>query len=312
MKGNEIKLLKLIYYNIGAQFCREGNGKGGVVIYSHNSLNFTVIDFHKFSTNKDIEIVGVKLTINTIIIYIISLYRSPTGNFRHFLQTLDGILLSLNSHISHTIICGDTNVNNLIHNNQKKNLNNMLLSHNLTNIINFPTRITNSSASAIDNIFLNITCFEDYYVYPIKNDLSDHDGQMVKLKIELPTFFGAINLVRKVNDYTITDFLDKLSKESWEGTFNNENIDLILNSFLNTYLRIYYSSFPPTRINTRTNLKTWISQGIRNSCKYKRELYLLTKNNNNNPTLKQHYIVYSNILTKVINEAKKSIIIKEL
>jgi len=135
---------------------------------------------------------------------------------------------------------------------------------------------------------------------------------MVKLKIELPTFFGAINVVRKVNDYTVTDFLDKLSKESWEGTFNNENIDLILNSFLNTYLRIYYSSFPPTRINTRTNLKTWISQGIRNSCKYKRELYLLTKNNNNNPTLKQHYIVYSNILTKVINEAKKSIIIKEL
>ena len=108
---------------------------------------------------------------------------------------------------------------------------------------------------------------------------------MVKLKIELSTFFGAINLVRKVNDYTITDFLDKLSKESWEGTFNNENIDLIFNSFLNTYLRIYYSSFPPTRINTRTNQKTWISQGIRNSCKYKRELYLLTKNSNN-PTLK--------------------------
>ena len=99
---------------------------------------------------------------------IISLYRSPTGNFRHFLQTLDGILLSLNSRISHTIICGDTTVNNLIDNNQKKNLNNMLLSHNLTNIINFPTRITNSSASAIDNIFLNITCFEDYYVFPIK------------------------------------------------------------------------------------------------------------------------------------------------
>ena len=64
----------------------------------------------------------------------------------------------------------------------------MLFSHNLTGIVNFPTRITDSSASAVDNIFLNLTRFEDYLVYPLKNDLSDHDGQIVKTNIEFPTF----------------------------------------------------------------------------------------------------------------------------
>jgi len=254
-------------------------------MFIHNSLNFTVIDLHKYSKSKDIEIIGVKLKINTTIIHIITLYRSPSGNFRYFLQILDGILSSLNSHISHTIICGDINVNNLTNNNLRKHLNNMLLSHNLSGIINFPTRITNVSASAIDNIFLDITRFEDYRVHPIKNDLSDHDGQMVKIKIELPTFFGAINIVRKVNGYTITDCLDKLSKESWEGTFYNENVDLMVNLFLNTYLMIYYASFPPKRINRRKKQKTWITQGIMKSCKHKRELFLLTKNSNNS-TLK--------------------------
>jgi len=59
-----------------------------------------------------------------------------------------------------------------------------------------PTRITDSSASVIDNIFLNLTRFEDNLVYPLKNDLSDHDGQIVKINIEFPTFTGGTNIVR--------------------------------------------------------------------------------------------------------------------
>jgi len=277
MNLTEINLLKFDNYNIGTQFCREGNGKGGVVMYIHNSLKFTVINLDKYSKDKDVEIIGVKLNVNTSVVHIVTLYRSPTGNFNYFLQTPDEILQSLNSHISQTIICGDINVNYLTDNIQKKKLDNMLLSHNLTGIINFPTRITGTSASAIDNIFLNITRFEDYSVYPLKNDLSDHDGQIVKIKTELLTIMGRINIVRKVNEHTIRDLLDNLSNESWESTFNNENVDLMFNSFLNTYLRIFYSSFPPIRINSRMNQKIWITQGIRKSCKHKRELFLLPK-----------------------------------
>ena len=47
MNLNEINLLKLDNYNIGTQFCREGNRKGGVVMYIHNAIIFTVTDLHK-------------------------------------------------------------------------------------------------------------------------------------------------------------------------------------------------------------------------------------------------------------------------
>ena len=37
----------------------------------------------------------------------------------------------------------------------------MLLMHNLTGVVNFPTRINGTLALAIDNIFLDISRFED-------------------------------------------------------------------------------------------------------------------------------------------------------
>lgn len=97
---------------------------------------------------------------------------------------------------------------------------------------------------AIDNIFFDTSCFEKYTVCPLINDLSDHDGQIVRIKAIFQTQTKK-NIARKINKDTISDFLNKLSSESWEGIFNNDDINIMFNSFLNTYLKIFYSSFPP-------------------------------------------------------------------
>jgi exonuclease III len=178
----EINFLNLKNYNTGAQFCRASNGKGGVVMYIHNSLKFTITDLCKYSKEKGIEICGVKLNVHSSIVCIITVYRSQVGNFIYFLQTLDKVLQSLYTPVSRIIICGDININYLTENDQKRRLDNMLLMHNLTGIVNFPTRINGTLATAIDNIFLDISLFEDHSVCPFINDLSDHDGQIVKIK----------------------------------------------------------------------------------------------------------------------------------
>ena len=62
---------------------------------------------------------------------------------------------------------------------EKKNqLDNLLFSYNLTSIINFPVRVQNTYATAINNIFIDISQFESYTVTPILNGLSDHDAQL--------------------------------------------------------------------------------------------------------------------------------------
>jgi hypothetical protein len=74
--------------------------------------------------------------------------------------------------------------------------------------------------------------------------------------------------------------------------------------FLNTYLKIFHSSFTKKKITPKFNHNPWITCGMRTSCKRKRELYLKLRQDND-PNLKLYYRRYCKILSKVTNEAKK-------
>jgi hypothetical protein len=76
------------------------------------------------------------------------------------------------------------------------------------------------------------------------------------------------------------------------------------NSFLNSFLRIFYSSFPLKELTVKSNCNPWITLGIKISCKHKRDLYLLYRNTNDE-ALKNHYRLYCKILKEVIREAKR-------
>jgi len=59
---------------------------------------------------------------------------------------------------------------------EKKNqLDFFLLSYTLTNIINFPTRVQNTSATAVGNVFIDISQFVNYTITSILSGLSDDD-----------------------------------------------------------------------------------------------------------------------------------------
>ena len=59
--------------------------------------------------------------------------------------------------------------------------------------------------------------------------------------------------VRNINMYTMSDFINKLSNESWDTIFNSDDVNAMFNSSLNIYLRIFYSSFPPNRLINRND-----------------------------------------------------------
>jgi len=72
---------------------------------------------------------------------IISLYRSPSGNFDLFSQNLDSVLQLLYTPALHITICGDINIDYLVKSDRKNQLDNLLLTYNITTIITFPTRV---------------------------------------------------------------------------------------------------------------------------------------------------------------------------
>ena len=49
---------------------------------------------------------------------------------------------------------------------------------------------------------------------------------------------------RKIDDNSINQFKFLLSYENWEEVFSEKNVNTIFNNFLNTYLKIFYTSFP--------------------------------------------------------------------
>ena len=142
-------------YNLGAFYCREQYEKGGVAIYIHKSIHCSNIDIVKYCKEKDIEICALNLSYYDQKICIITLYRPPSGNFDFFLLHLDSVLHLLYNSTLHIIMRGDINIDYLVESERKKQLDNLLLTYNITSIITFPTRLQNTSATTIDNMLLD-------------------------------------------------------------------------------------------------------------------------------------------------------------
>jgi preprotein translocase subunit SecA len=143
-------------------------------------------------------------------------------------------------------------------------------SYNLNGIVTFPTRVSSSISTLIDNFFIDTTRKGEYDIYPYMNGLSDHGAQVLILrmvqKLEQQRY---TYMKRMINSDTIANFQIQLSYESWESVFDEKDVNKSFNLFLNTFLRIYYSSFPLTRVKYMWKNNLWITPGIIKPCKYK-------------------------------------------
>ena len=79
------------------------------------------------------------------------------------------------------IICGDININYREKSNRVKQLNALLKTFTLTNTFTFPTTICGSTSTAIDNIFIDISKYENNFVSSLHNGLSDHEAQLLTI-----------------------------------------------------------------------------------------------------------------------------------
>jgi len=73
-------------------------------------------------------------------------------------------------------------------------------------------------------------------------------------------------LIRKINEHTINDFLVKLSYETCDTIFPTDDVNKMLNSDIDSYLKIFYSSFPLKRVHIKKN--HWIILGVLTPCKH--------------------------------------------
>ena len=147
--------------------------------------------------------------------------------------------------------------------------------------------------------------FSNFAVYLIIKGLSDHDAQSLILhKILVQNTNTHFYYNRKIDKLAVIDFNTKVSYESWEDIFTENDVNTIFNKFLNMYLRIFHSCFPLKKVHHKSCRKAWITLGIKTSCINKNRLFLIQRNSND-PNLSKYYKKYCRILTNVIKLAKK-------
>jgi hypothetical protein len=203
----------------------------------HEDLEFSTISLDKYCKEKYTEVCAVKLNITPIKLIILAIYRSPLGNFTNFLKNLDSILNTWYSNKTEFVICSDININYLENYKKSQQMDALLQTYNLTGTVSFPTRKTNASITAFDNIFTART--KNYTIYPFINGLSDHEVQILVIEnIVHKKQRNGITTKRDINDQSILEFQLLLSYENWEEIFMEDDAKVSFNNFLNVYLRL--------------------------------------------------------------------------
>jgi exonuclease III len=214
---------------------------GGTCIYVQNNLNTVNIMLDNSCYDKDIEACAVSVNIDSLKICILTIYRSPSGNYDIFFIKLELILQKLCRNNAKVFVCGDFNVNYSDNCHKKDKLDDILSSFNLRTIITFHTRIEPSSCSIIDNMFIDEQQFTSYEIISVLYGLSDHEAQLFTAPLPvLTTLKNELLIKRNINNDNIAEFKMNVSYENWESVFNNNDINSSFNQFLNILLRHFY------------------------------------------------------------------------
>lgn len=71
-------------YKLGASYRRRTASKGGTFIFLLNHLNYVILNIETDCSDFDIELCSIKIQSDSSYIYILAVYRAPTGNFTYF------------------------------------------------------------------------------------------------------------------------------------------------------------------------------------------------------------------------------------
>lgn len=248
-------------FSIGSAYCRKVKKHGGAMILIKEGISFIErSDLKEISVEMDIEIAAIELkSSNTLIV---SLYRSPNGDFNNFLDGLCSLLeiIEEESWNKSVFVCGDFNVNFLESTINRDNLTSLFMSYKFHHTMSQPSRICKTSQSCIDNIFTNIN-EDSYHAETVNLHISDHLAQILiyrdfankpgnknKNKCE-------IKPVRIINEQNIYAFKRELQLIHWQPLLSGRSGMEMSSVFYKVFTQLFEKSFPERNVQIKSNSK---------------------------------------------------------
>ena len=308
-----------------------GGPKGGIIVYVHNSLTATRIEFFEKSKKKLWEALSLSiksdLLPNPITVH--TVYRPPreksglgaiehaNENHTDFMTEFKPYIEKMKSNRTDTIILGDFNYNLLetTTNSKVQEFFDLLTTNEFIPKITVPTKINRESCNLYDHIFIkgspNLILDSGVFI----SSLSDH----------LPTFLSISTINNKITKQkykTIKDLSDTnmkkalskadelMQKTKYETCLTKSpNINhALLNNLIDTSLaEIPTRQMKITKYNTKHS--PWVTQGLLNSIKTRDRLYRqLMKTKKESPSYskkKEKHQEHKILLKKLIRKTKR-------
>ena len=160
------------------------------------------------------------------------IYRVPGTNEKDFIETYEKLIEKIRLEKKKIIIGTDQNLDYLkinIHNNTMKffelNVNNSIIP-----TIYKPTRVTQNTATLIDNIYIDGELYNDIQSYIIIHDISDHFMCMSIVKEDFGKTNGKKTIqVRKITDSVLRNMTASLRNRDW-NVLENMSVNEVVNS----------------------------------------------------------------------------------
>lgn len=181
---------------------------------------------------------------------------------------------------------------------------------NLIPKITRPSRITEHSATLIDNIFTND--IENGTVSGLLiNDISDH------LPIFIVTNVKNRNNESEKSEYykrmrsaeNLKAFKADLKEQAWNNIYETTDINAAYEHFWKIFTSLYNKNCPLQKctINYKNNMTPWITTGLRKACRKKNKLYkvFICKRTKE---AEIRYKQYKNKLVSIMRNSKKRIL----
>ena len=305
---SKLDLLHVDGFKLASCFCRSATEGGGVCILLKEEIDFNELqEISKMSVESIFEACAIEVpNLNLILIQIYwpNSKRMPNIFYNSLTKLLQYIQKKFKKR--KVVLGGDFNVNMLDKSTSSTYLLDLMKSYNFKQCVKEATRIAKSSATCLDLVFINFELNRSH-ISTHEYDFSDHKGVFIQLPIDK----GISNKTwyitkRKFSEKNIQNYKQELKLINFHDFINeNQNVNENYDSFQNILITILNKCIPKQKIKIKYKpKKSWLTTGLKISCKNKRLLKILVTTTENQ-TLLNNYKLYEKILKRTVKTSKR-------
>lgn len=308
LNDQNMSYMNLDGYNLVCKNRKVGM-RGGIAMYILNSLPYVTREDLEINIDLEFESLFVEVKTKEQNTIVGEIYRVPNTNERSSIERFHNVANKLKGIKCDIIIGTDQNFDLLKYNTNKntRDLLDGLIEEGFIPLITKPTRITHTTATIIDNIYLKGNSSLSYKSGIIECDISDHLPIVGMIGKQITKTKRTIVIEhRKLNKSTLASIQKDLLNKDWSGLETGQ-LDAAYDTFINEVNKSIDQFAPVKKIVVPRKFikqEPWVTNGILTSARKKDKLFKKCKNKPKEDKLYITYNSYKLLYNKVKRKAK--------